>query len=63
MPAINAFLRQDLDDQTTAETAWQALAAVLGSGAATSGTDVSGTDVSLFNGTGSNGTGFNGTGA
>ncbi|GAA1794718.1 FliI/YscN family ATPase [Planosporangium flavigriseum] len=29
MPAINAFLRQDLEDQTTAETAWNALAAVL----------------------------------
>jgi flagellum-specific ATP synthase len=29
MPAINAFLCQDLEDQSTAEHAWQALAAVL----------------------------------
>jgi flagellum-specific ATP synthase len=29
MPAINAFLRQDLEDQSTADDAWQALAAVL----------------------------------
>jgi flagellum-specific ATP synthase len=29
MPAINAFLRQDLDDQSTAEDAWKALAAIL----------------------------------
>jgi flagellum-specific ATP synthase len=34
MPAINAFLRQDLDDQSSAEDAWQALATLLsGAGA------------------------------
>jgi flagellum-specific ATP synthase len=30
MPLINAFLRQDLDDQTTAESAWHDLAILLG---------------------------------
>jgi flagellum-specific ATP synthase len=29
MPAINAFLRQDLDERTTTESAWTALAALL----------------------------------
>jgi flagellum-specific ATP synthase len=33
MPLINTFLRQDLEDQTSAEVAWSALATVLGAGA------------------------------
>jgi flagellum-specific ATP synthase len=34
MPRINAFLRQDLDDRSTAADAWAGLAALLREGAA-----------------------------